>query len=105
MFQGLKRSPAKTLLTLPLTFLQDKNREDKTETISIEELIEQKRAELSAQANLTPVTIQSFIQWKKRKMLEKAEKARQVNHSLVVSIGLFLSHFVCFSKMLYVRTY
>ena len=58
------------------TLLQDKNREDKTESISIEELIEQKRAELSAQANLTPVTVQSFIQWKKRKLLEKAEKAR-----------------------------
>ena len=41
--------------------------------ISIEELIEEKRAELSAQANLTPVTLESFVKWKKRKLAEKAE--------------------------------
>jgi hypothetical protein len=55
---------------------QDKMKEDKGETTSIEELIEQKRAELSAQPNLTPVTIESFIQWKKRKLKEKADKAK-----------------------------
>lgn len=59
------------------TLKKDKTREDKTESISIEELIEQKRAELSASACLTPVTIESFIQWKKRKLREKAEKARK----------------------------
>ena len=79
--QKLKEIPRKKSVDdFTFTTLQDKNREDKTETISIEELIEQKRAELSAQANLTPVTIQSFIMWKKRKMLEKAEKERQVDH-------------------------
>ena len=51
-------------------------KENKTETSSIEELIEQRRAELSAKANLTPVTIESFIQWKRRKLREKAEKAK-----------------------------
>jgi hypothetical protein len=42
----------------------------------LEELIEQRRAELSAIPNLTPVTIQSFIQWKRRKLKEKADQAR-----------------------------
>jgi hypothetical protein len=57
-------------------FFQDKVREDKGDTISLEELIEQKRAELSAQPNLTPVTIETFILWKKRKLREKAENAK-----------------------------
>ena len=42
--------------------------------ISIEELIEDKRAELSGKhATLTPVTLESFVKWKKRKLAEKAE--------------------------------
>ena len=56
--------------------LQDKVKENKSETSSLEELIEQKRAELSAKPNLTPVTIESFIQWKRRKLKEKAEQAK-----------------------------
>lgn len=60
--------------------LQDKKNETKVDTISIEELIEQKRAELSASSNLTPVTLQSFIAWKKRKLREKAEQAKYVNN-------------------------
>ena len=51
-------------------------KENKSETSSLEELIEQKRAELSAKPNLTPVTIESFIQWKRRKLKEKAEQAK-----------------------------
>merc|ERR1712029_641264 len=51
---------------------KDKKREEKAEGISIEELIEEKRAELSASANLTPVTLESFVKWKKRKLAEKA---------------------------------
>merc|ERR1712083_1196021 len=47
---------------------KDKKREDKEEKTSIEELIEQKRTELSAQnKTLTPVNLQTFVAWKKRK--------------------------------------
>ena len=43
-------------------------------------MIEQKRAELSAQnKQLTPVTLQSFVAWKKRKLREKAEKEKADN--------------------------
>jgi len=56
---------------------KDKKREEKAEGISIEELIEEKRAELSAQANLTPVTLESFVKWKKRKLAEKAEAEKK----------------------------
>ena len=75
---------------------QDKTREDKSETISIEELIEQKRAELSAAACLTPVTIESFIQWKKRKLREKAEKARS-DHILLTTFFCQKNPFLCLS--------
>lgn len=63
-------------LILKQSIFKDKKNEQKTDTISIEELIEQKRAELSASANLTPVTLQSFIAWKKRKLREKADNAK-----------------------------
>lgn len=53
---------------------KDKKKEDKKEETSIEELIEQKRIELSAQnKSLTPVNLQTFVAWKKRKLREKAE--------------------------------
>ncbi|GMT28753.1 hypothetical protein PFISCL1PPCAC_20050, partial [Pristionchus fissidentatus] len=42
--------------------------------ISLEELIEKERASLNTQ-NLTKVTLQSFVAWKKRKLREKKEKA------------------------------
>jgi len=60
---------------LPAGFVlkKDRKREEKAEGISIEELIEEKRAELSASAGLTPVTLESFVKWKKRKLAEKAE--------------------------------
>lgn len=38
----------------------------------MEELIEEKRAELSKRSDLTKVTLQTFVQWKKRKLKEKA---------------------------------
>jgi len=64
---------------LPVGFVlkKDKKREEKSEGISIEELIEQKRAELSAQPNLTPVTLETFVKWKKRKLREKAENEKK----------------------------
>ena len=43
--------------------------------MSIEELIENRRAELSAKSDLTPVNLETFVKWKKRKLREKAEAA------------------------------
>jgi len=59
---------------------KDKKKEDKTEETSIEELIEQKRSELSAQTKaLTPVNLQTFVAWKKRKLREKADAEKKNN--------------------------
>jgi len=61
---------------------KDKKKEDKAEKTSIEELIEQKRAELSAQnKNLTPVNLQTFVAWKKRKLREKADAEKKENEN------------------------
>jgi len=49
--------------------LQDKKKDDKKEDISLEDLIERERASLGS--NLTPVTLDSFIAWKKRKISDK----------------------------------
>ena len=43
----------------------------KGDEISLEELIEQRRAELGARTDLTPINIESFVKWKKRKLAEK----------------------------------
>ena len=43
----------------------------------MEELVETKRAELSARSDLTPVTLETFVKWKKRKLREKAEKVKK----------------------------
>ena len=43
----------------------------------MEELVETKRAELSARTDLTPVTLETFVKWKKRKLREKAEKVKK----------------------------
>ena len=41
-------------------------------------MIEQKRVEVTSTVKtLTPVTLQSFVAWKKRKLREKAEKAKK----------------------------
>jgi len=59
---------------------KDKKKEEKKEEISIEELVEQKRAELSAQnKSLTPITLQTFVAWKKRKLREKKAKEQKEN--------------------------
>lgn len=52
-----------------------KNLEDmkKQDTISLEEHIESERLALSSK-NLTKVTLQTFIAWKKRKLREKKQK-------------------------------
>jgi len=59
---------------------KDKKKVEKTEETSIEELIEQKRSELSAQTKaLTPVNLQTFVAWKKRKLREKADAEKKNN--------------------------
>ena len=72
-----KEKPCQYRHALPPGFVlkKDKKKEEKKEEISIEELVEQKRAELSAQnKTLTPITLQTFVAWKKRKLREKADK-------------------------------
>ena len=56
---------------------QDKKKEEKTDEISLEELIEEKRAEMSRKDNLTKVTLQTFVAWKKRKIREKIEAEKK----------------------------
>jgi len=53
---------------------------NESDKVSIEELIEQKRIELNAQSKtLTPVNLQTFVAWKKRKLREKAEAEAKNN--------------------------
>lgn len=54
-------------------YLQDKKKEDKKDEISLEDLIEHERAALGS--NLTKVTLETFLAWKKRKVKEKKEAA------------------------------
>jgi len=59
---------------------KDKKREEKKEEVNIEEMIEQKRVEVTSSVKtLTPVTLQSFVAWKKRKLREKAENEQKEN--------------------------
>ena len=67
---------------LPPGFVLKKDKkkaeEKKGEEISIEELVEHKRAELGANnKKLTPVSLQTFVAWKKRKLREKAESEKK----------------------------
>jgi len=60
---------------LPQGFVlkKDKKRQEKErEEISIEELIEKERANLST-GNLTKVTLETFVAWKRKKLKEKAD--------------------------------
>jgi len=57
--------------------VQDKKREEKKDEVSLEELIEEKRAQLSSRTDLTKVTLETFVQWKKRKLREKAEAEKK----------------------------
>ncbi|KAF8793673.1 zinc finger CCCH domain-containing protein 15-like [Argiope bruennichi] len=54
---------------------KDKKKEEKTEQISIEDLVERQRAQLGN--NLTRITYESFQLWKKKKLQEKQEKNRK----------------------------
>lgn len=56
---------------------KDKKKENPKDMISMEELVETKRAELSARSDLTPVTLETFVRWKKRKLRERAEKEKE----------------------------
>ncbi|XP_059482524.1 zinc finger CCCH domain-containing protein 15 homolog [Neocloeon triangulifer] len=53
---------------------KDKKKEEKMDKISLEDLIEKERAALGF--NLTKVTLETFIAWKKRKLTEKAKNAK-----------------------------
>ena len=55
----------------------------KGDEISLEELIEQRRAELGARTDLTPVNIESFVKWKKRKMAEKVNNYCKTSPTVV----------------------
>ncbi|KAM7385251.1 hypothetical protein PAMP_001341 [Pampus punctatissimus] len=54
---------------------KDKKKEEKEEEISLEELIENERAALGV--NVTRITLETFLAWKKRKRQEKVDKARE----------------------------
>ncbi|KAM8851998.1 zinc finger CCCH domain-containing protein 15 [Synchiropus picturatus] len=54
---------------------KDKKKEEKEEEISLEELIENERSALGA--NVTRITLETFLAWKKRKRQEKVNKARE----------------------------
>uniref|UniRef100_A0A674PC75 Zinc finger CCCH domain-containing protein 15 n=1 Tax=Takifugu rubripes TaxID=31033 RepID=A0A674PC75_TAKRU len=62
---------------LPAGFVlrKDKKKEEKEEEISLEELIENERAALGH--NVTRITLETFLAWKKRKKQEKVDKARE----------------------------
>ncbi|KAL7991577.1 hypothetical protein Chor_015833 [Crotalus horridus] len=54
---------------------KDKKKEEKEEEISLEDLIEKERSALGP--NVTKITLESFLAWKKRKRQEKINKAEQ----------------------------
>ncbi|CAB3408994.1 unnamed protein product [Caenorhabditis bovis] len=62
---------------LPEGYVLKKDREamktQKEEEISIEELVEKERAALSSK-NLTKITLQTFVAWKKKKLRERKQK-------------------------------
>ncbi|KAJ0005277.1 hypothetical protein NQD34_011491 [Periophthalmus magnuspinnatus] len=54
---------------------KDKKKEEKEEEISLEELIEKERSALGP--NVTRITLETFLAWKKRKKQEKVDRARE----------------------------
>lgn len=54
---------------------KDKKKEETEEEISLEELVESERAALGP--NVTRITLETFLAWKKRKRQEKVDKARE----------------------------
>lgn len=54
---------------------KDKKKEEKSDQISIEDLVERQRAQLGA--TLTRITYETFQLWKKKKLNEKQEKSKK----------------------------
>uniref|UniRef100_A0A8C6URV7 Zinc finger CCCH domain-containing protein 15 n=1 Tax=Neogobius melanostomus TaxID=47308 RepID=A0A8C6URV7_9GOBI len=54
---------------------KDKKKEEKEDEISLEELIENERAALGP--NVTRITLETFLAWKKRKRQEKVDRAME----------------------------
>ncbi|XP_057602216.1 zinc finger CCCH domain-containing protein 15 isoform X1 [Hippopotamus amphibius kiboko] len=54
---------------------KDKKKEEKEDEISLEDLIEKERSALGP--NVTKITLESFLAWKKRKRQEKIDKLEQ----------------------------
>lgn len=54
---------------------RDKKKGDKKEDITIEELVEIERSKLGY--NLTKITLETFLAWKKKKLSEKSDKDRK----------------------------
>ncbi|MEE6489856.1 hypothetical protein FKM82_015702 [Ascaphus truei] len=62
---------------LPAGFMlkKDQKKEEKDDEISLEDLIEKERAALGV--NVTRITLESFLAWKKRKRQDRIEKAEE----------------------------
>jgi len=74
---GGKNCKYKHALPPGFVLKKDKKKADDAEsTITIEDLIEKERAALSSN-NLTKVTLQTFVAWKKKKLKEKALAEKQ----------------------------
>jgi len=54
---------------------KDKKKEEKEDEISLEDLIERERSALGP--NVTKITLESFLAWKRRKRQEKIDKLEQ----------------------------
>uniref|UniRef100_A0A8C8RBA3 Zinc finger CCCH domain-containing protein 15 n=1 Tax=Pelusios castaneus TaxID=367368 RepID=A0A8C8RBA3_9SAUR len=54
---------------------KDKKKEEKEDEVSLEDLIERERSALGP--NVTKITLETFLAWKKRKRQEKIDKAEQ----------------------------
>ncbi|XKL63175.1 hypothetical protein PGB90_005539 [Kerria lacca] len=80
---------------LPSGFVlkKDRKQEEKCDSISLEELIEKERQALNS-SNVTKITLETFLQWKKRKLKEKKEakeeeeEKKRINFKAGHHIGL-----------------
>ncbi|EGD77612.1 hypothetical protein PTSG_08707 [Salpingoeca rosetta] len=67
---------------LPPGYVLKKDRKKKQEEeakMTLEELIDRERAELSKRTNLTPVNPDTFAKWKKKKIAEKKKALKEAN--------------------------